>query len=88
MDSVREIKSKMMSEVRLAIEDLVDTGRVTREQVHGKLLGMDDYFLKVLGTPDYIANEMVPLYPFLLPPSPPFLLLFVYHSFIPIAHSE
>ena len=68
-DTVMEIKSKMMSEVRLAIEDLIDSGRVTREQAEGKLLNMSEYILKAQGTHDYIAQENLPLYPLLPFPS-------------------
>ena len=64
MDTVFDMKSKLLSESRLALEGLVSEGVITNQDVKERLLSMGDYAFKSQGTNDYIMNEALPLYPF------------------------
>ena len=58
------MKTKILSEARMTLDDLVDEGVITREDLDERLLPSDEYAFKSYGTNDYIVNELLPLYPF------------------------
>ena len=58
------MKTKILSEARMTLDDLVDEGVITREDLDERLLPSDEYAFKSHGTNDYVVNELLPLYPF------------------------
>lgn len=63
MDTVSDMKNKLVSEVRVALEDLVSKG-IIKDEIITKLHSAEEYIFKSRGTNDYLMNESLPLYPF------------------------
>lgn len=66
MDSVYDMKSRLLSEVRMAIEELISQNVIDEDELDNLILPISEYAFKSRGTNDYIMNESLPLYPFYL----------------------
>jgi len=61
MDTVFDMKSKLISEVRLAVEDLISQGVINENELSELVLSTSEYAFKSRGTNDYVLNETLPL---------------------------
>lgn len=66
MDTIFDMKSRLLSEVRIALEELVVLNVIEERKINELLFPSGEYIFKSRGTNDYIMNEALPLYPLYL----------------------
>ena len=64
--NVAEIKEKILAEARRMLRDLSQEGKLEGIERKDFLKEAGDYILKIVGLQEFLVNESLPLYPFLL----------------------